>query len=429
MKRLALLGSTIFLSMILLTGCGTEKKNKDERRTLERVGMPYIALDGDQVVLDSKELKAYLKEEYGISLNKNFTKEDFMKATEKIQSRDNIGKLKSLRLEDVLGYNLNASGFEELTNTYTKEQVKNTLDENNIYDKIKKKSEVATSLDINMLYPSQVSKINEKIDVDTANYLLYYGGFVNGRAQNFIGYSDDPSIYAEVDNIYKEGKGINDKKLFDLGTELVKAKASTGFNIKKDEYSPKFLDELTLTYGHSSIDHSKQLLALLEKEGIVARVQVEPKESVFEYLLEWGDVPEPTDIYWVEKISDDFYLAHSYEYDLSLEFENKKDKEDFDKIVKKYAKKDSENSKEKGLIVDSWWQPLYISHNNLDGNYKLIYDNVVKNKNFSIHPFSLPENKGKLVDKIKEIEPEYKVDSKKIYCNDAFYRYLEGESE
>lgn len=417
------------MSILLLTGCSVKNENKEERQTLERIGIPYIALEGDQVILDGEKLKAYLKEEYGVSLSSNFTKEDFVAATERIQNRGNLGKLKSLKLEDVLGYNLNASGFKELSNTYTKEQVKKTLEENNIYDKIKKKTDVATSLDIQMLYPNQVSKISEKIDLDTANYLLYYGGFVNGKAQNFIGYSDDPKLYSELEYVYKEGKGINDKELFELGSELVKSKASTGFNIKKDEYSPNFLDELTLTYGHSSIKHSKQLLALLEKENIVAKVQIEPKESVFEYLLEWGEIPKPTDTYWVEKISDDFYLAHSYEYDLSLEFEDKKDKENFDKVVKKYAKKDSEDSKEKDLIFDSWWQPLYTSNNSMGKNYKLIYDNVVRNRDFSIHPFSLPENKDKLIEKIKEIKPEYKVESKKIYCNDAFFRYLEGDSK
>lgn len=428
MKKLALIGVSLIISLTLLTGC-TSKVAKDENRNLSRIGIPYIGVEGDRVVLDTKELKAYLKEEYNVDLNKDFTKEDFVRATEKIQGKGDFGKLKSLKLEDVIAYNLNVSGFKELTNTYTKEQVKATLEENNMYEKIKGSKIIATSLDINMLYPSQMSEINEKTDVDTANYLLYYGGFVNGKAQNFIGYSNDPNTYSELENVYKEGKGLNDEKLFDLGSKLVKEKASTGFNIKKDEYDPKFLDGLTLTYGHSSIEHSKQLLALLEKENIVSRVQIEPKESVFEYLLEWGEIPKPTDTYWVEKISEDFYLAHSYEYDLSLEFENKKDKEDFDKIVKKYAKKDSKNSKGEDLIADSWWQPIYISHNNMGKNYNMIYDNVVRNKNFSIHPFSLPENREKLIEKIKEISPQDKVESQKIYCNDAFYRYLEGDSE
>ena len=62
-------------------------------------------------------------------------------------------------------------------------------------------------------------------------------------------------------------------------------------------------------------------------------------------------------------------------------------------------------------------------------DYHLIYDNVLTHNHFSIHPFSLAEKKDETAAQLQALAPDRSVDSRPIYVNSAFYRYLKGESE
>jgi hypothetical protein len=223
--------------------------------------------------------------------------------------------------------------------------------------------------------------------------------------------------------------------LFDLGAKAVQDKVSTGFSLKKNNCNANFLPELTLTYGHSSLKHINQLLSLLEREGITAKVQLEPKFSIFEYLLEWGPLPEPSPGYFVEQAADNFYLAHSYEYDLSLEFNSVYDKERFDGVIRNYAKKNRDNPPDKALLTSSWWQPLYYSGNSVNTDYGRAYNNMITDGTYYINSFCLPEEMEKARDAFARLNTQqfnkygFKQSLLEIYCNNAFIRYLKGESE
>lgn len=60
-------------------------------------------------------------------------------------------------------------------------------------------------------------------------------------------------------------------------------------------------------------------------------------------------------------------------------------------------------------------------------DYHQMFDCVVSNGIYSIHPFALPENKGMVVEKLTELAGDLEVKTVERYCNTAFYSYLKGE--
>ena len=165
---------------------------------------------------------------------------------------------------------------------------------------------------------------------------------------------------------------------------------------------------------------------MLQSEGIVAKVQLEPKISIYEYLLDWGPVPEPEPRYEVRQFNDDLYLVYAVEYDLALEFNSTADKSKFDSLILKYAKKSGENADAEGLLYGSWWQPLYTSTTTMLGNYRKITDNVITNGEYSIHSFCLDEDAAKVRQELNVTNSFVHVIQKTLWCDDAFYRYLAG---
>ena len=220
-----------------------------------------------------------------------------------------------------------------------------------------------------------------------------------------------------------------DPTLSEVGKEAVEQKITTGYGLKSAAYDARFLPELTLQYGHSDILHAQQLIGLLDSENINARVQLEPKISIYQYLLDWGPVPDPTPTYEVKKFSDELYLVYAVEYDLKLEFADKEDLMAFDKVIKEFAKKNSENADMKGLIYGSWWQPLYstVREDMPKEDYHEIYDCVVTNGEYSIHPFTTVEAKDEVVKKLSALHEGLSVNPEKRYVNTAFFNYLTGE--
>ena len=159
-----------------------------------------------------------------------------------------------------------------------------------------------------------------------------------------------------------------------------------------------------------------------------AKVQLEPKISIYQYLLEWGPVPEATPTYEVKQF-DDLYLVYAVEYDLKLEFNSTEDMQRFDSVINDFAKKNEGNEEAVGLIYGSWWQPLY-STTRADmpqEEYHQIFDCVVTNGIYSIHPFTLPEDKDAVIGKLEELSGGLEVEAVERYCNTAFYHYLKGE--
>jgi len=179
---------------------------------------------------------------------------------------------------------------------------------------------------------------------------------------------------------------------------------------------------LSLIYGHSDFKHAIQLIGLLRSEGLNAKVQFEPKTSAFIYLAEWGD-PGPN----VVQIENGNFISYAKEYDLEFEFANAADKAAFQDVILTYAKKNEDG--QAGLIVESWWQPLYYSQTELK-DYEVITNNFITDPDspYTVNPFSLNEDSAKVIAGLKAIDPNVIVTPIQFWVDKPFFRYLHEES-
>ena len=273
-------------------------------------------------------------------------------------------------------------------------------------------------------------------DDDSFAEVLYKALEIGGKGRHYIGRVEDDDILSVLNAQLNTFINFDNEQLTNLGTEIVLRGATTGYNLKYAGYDANFLSDYTLQYGHSDYTHAVQLIALMESEGFDAYIQIEPKVSVYEYMIEWGEPGEPTPTYAVKQVAEDRYLAYAMEYDMKLEFDSIEEKEAFHSLIETYAKKydesyDADGNLTEKLIAGAWWQPLYSSTTEMQNEeFGLLIDNVVYDASgmYSIHPFSLPDATQAIADVVAEIEPELAVSHVNIHVNPAFMRYITGES-
>ena len=290
---------------------------------------------------------------------------------------------------------------------------------------------VACALDAHLL-PASTAKIllaSQHLDSETAANLLMSVANATGISRNYIGKVSDTDILMRISNAFDGYTLFSDGYLDEIGAMAVKKRASTGYNLKKDSDDAQFLTSRTIQYGHSDETHLKQLVVLLNSEGIDAKLQIEPKVSIYEYLLDWGPVPPPSPYYMVLEFGENFYLAYAVEYDAKFEFDSHADLLKFDFLINTYAKKNDANQAKNSnvaLLKGAWWQPLYSTTFQADEQaYKQIVDCVLAENGYSIHPFSLLETKQNLIDTLQDLSG-LEVHERPLYVNNAFYRYLTG---
>lgn len=378
----------------------------------------------------------YLKTWFGVELAEDaLDAETFSGALKAVAGENAPAVTGELTWWNAIGAAVKAADYEELALSYPQEKVQERLKQHGISvpsEEAEKlyMADVACALDVSLVTAGDVKKAAQgaAFTAADANKLLMQVADANGDARNYLGMASDPDIYGKVDQAWNSFILFDDGKLAEVGKEAVLQQISTGYGIKSAAYDARFLPNLTLQYGHSDIKHAHQLLGLLNSEDIDAKVQLEPKISIYQYLLEWGPVPEATPTYEVKQF-DDLYLVYAVEYDMQLEFDNTEDMLRFDSVIKDFAKKNEGNEEAVGLIYASWWQPLY-STTRTDmpkEDYHQMFDCVVSNGIYSIHPFALPENKDMVVEKLTQLAGDLEVKTVERYCNTAFYNYLKGE--
>ncbi len=388
------------------------------------------------VGLDSEA--AYLSYYFDIQLDKEFVSmEAYAEALLKLQPDHGLNQLAPEHPDygvgalDGVKYAVIAANMKELALVYRPEKINAALEAAGAAGiDAAYAPYVACALDLQMITPAQakMAKANNQADIAYLNRLLMAVAEVNGVSRNFLGYTDDADIYAKFINAYESFELFDDARLADIGSQAVINQITTGYNLKSSHYDARFLPELTLIYGHSNIKHAAQILGLMQSEGISAKVQFEPKVSIYQYLPEWGEPGEPTPTYAVKTINENLMLAYATEYDMVLEFASKEDMKKLDGLVLNYAKKNS-GEEGKALLAGSWWQPLYYAHVEMGDGYHMLYDNVITNGNYSLHPFSLPEAKADVLAKFKAIDADIDIEQVPIWCDAPFYRYLNGLPE
>lgn len=328
-------------------------------------------------------------------------------------------------------YAVAAANMQELAGVYTQEKTDAALNAADLHIDEAYAAYFACALDIGLIDAETATALADNAAVggeDAAALIMAVADF-NGTSRNFIGWSSDPAIYALITNQWEQFEIFDDELLSSVGAEAVMNEITTGYNLKSDNYEARFLPELTIRYGHSNIKHARQILGLLASEGIVVRLQYEPKISIFKHMDDWG---EPT-LSWdpieggARQINENLVLIYATEYDLAMEFQSEEDLERFDTLILEYAKK-NDGEEGKALLAGSWWQPLYYTHFDPGEGYFQIVDNVITNGHYSLHPFCLEEDKEEVLAAFLEIEPDLEIEQVPIWCDAPFYRYLTGES-
>ncbi|MBF1268190.1 MAG: hypothetical protein HXM92_01580 [Oribacterium parvum] len=459
MKR-GLLGSAVvsFVLAMALASCGASGVKEEETKGTTAV---------TEAVQEVKKEKEEVKEETGSSEKEEAFQEDAAKRRGEAEFKDSAEKtasylnhyfkidlkaetdakafseaLKAITEKDIavegeldrstaVSAAIKAAGYEELALTYTTEKAKERLKQYGLEGEGDHLSFIACALDVDLISPKEAMLLlkNEKPDKASLDTLLMKVADAVGKGRNYLGLASDPDIFGKLEKEWNSFQLFDDETLSEVGRQAVEQKITTGYGLKSAAYDARFLPELTLQYGHSDILHAQQLIGLLDSENINARIQLEPKISIYQYLLDWGPVPDPTPTYEVKKFSDDLYLVYAVEYDLKLEFADTEDLMAFDKLIKTFAKKNSENADLKGLIYGSWWQPLYstVREDMPKEDYHKIYDCVVTNGNYSIHPFTTEEKKDEVLKRLSALSEGLSVEPEKRYVNTAFYNYLTGE--
>ena len=376
----------------------------------------------------------YLNEYYGIAFDGEVSADAFNEALAALGAEG--VEVESLTLSDAVVAAVKLADMENLALTYINDDApdkaaKVLADEEVTVDEAYAPY-VACALDLDLV--DDDADFSAAVSARDAAELLYKAAEMAGKGRHYIGRVSDDDILTTLRSTLESFIIFDEETLTNLGTEIVLRGATTGYNLKYAGYDANFLEEYTLKYGHSDYTHAVQLIALLNSEDFDAYIQIEPKVSVYEYMLDWGDPGEPTPTYAVKQVTDDRYLCYAIEYDMMLEFETTEQKEAFHSLIETYAKKyddsfDADGNLTEKLLTGAWWQPLYSSTTEMENEeFELLYDNIVYDATgmYSIHPFSLPDNTEAIAEVVKEVAPELSVSLVPFQVNPAFYRYITG---
>jgi len=232
---------------------------------------------------------------------------------------------------------------------------------------------------------------------ETAFQVAAYLGLTRGYA----GRISDADIFAKLDIVWNgiPAALILDNDLSTIGARLLDEGVATGFSIRNKAYAVNFDPGRTVLYSHSSLQHVKQLVALLNAQGIDARVALDPKTS-------W---------YWWEG------LQYGPEFDLLLEFSRAADKAKFDNLVLTYAQR-ADGVATNELLQGSWWTPMYASDTPLDEGYAEAVNHIASFKG-SHYYLTSTGPKGALSGIVIEIIEEMGAEASAApqYTNAKFY--------
>lgn len=409
-------------------------------------GEPQPAIAESATVAKAQTVyQEYVSRQYGIHLSGKVTRAQFADALEKVAGAlgdEAAGKaatesqlLKSagssqLPVWEAVSAAVKAAEQEELADTYSEAKVAKTWAKAGLkYGQsgeipLAAAQKLAVAIDLQIVSPEQLAgKADGRLGADLAYQLLGKVAEFHGAHQNYLGLISDADIYGKLVQAWNELQIIQAGELQQLADAVLQQNLITGYNLKDTAYDPHFDPARAITYGHSDIVHALQLIGLLKSEGIEAKVQLEPKTSVYLYLKEWGE-PVQTENFRVEQIDDDRYIAYAKEYDLSLEFATAEEKARFQPLVLQYAKKNEEDAK--GLLKGSWWQPLYYSLTKLD-DYPVITNNYLQQGRFLVQTFSLNEDSPAVVAAFRKIDDSLEVSTYTFWVDQPFYNYLQGE--
>ena len=233
----------------------------------------------------------YVAEYYGIAFTDGITGKTFEEA---------LGIRDGERSEEPISYSqaavmaVAAAGMEEFALTYSPAKsnaVFEALGFEPPTDDDAALKYLAAAIDLGLADPEKIISDKNLGPLDPAN-LVTAARSITGQARNYLGRTGDGDIYGKLAVAFGNFLMPAAEELIQLGNKAVKEQVTTGYNVRDNRFDARFEPELTVCYGHSDLKHALQLVGLLRSEGISALVNIEPKVSAYEYLLDWGPVPQ-----------------------------------------------------------------------------------------------------------------------------------------
>jgi hypothetical protein len=396
------------LFIIVLMSCGLRTNSKPD---------PQIISHRDSIAVKTSYLDSY----FGIQVSPGITQSTYAEYLLKLQPADggiDAAALASdnasaaLKALDGVKYAVIGANLDEVTAVYSETKTKAVLSDAGLGNVSAEYAPyLALALNTGLIDKGTAKKAaaNGVAEKDYLVSLLIAVADFNGSSRNFLGYSDEPDIYAKFINAWEAftAAPFGDDVLYALGEKAVTEGVTTGFNLKSKAYDSRFLPDLTLIYGHANGKHAQQFLALLKSENILAKVAFEPKVSIYEW--------------------EGFHYDN--EWDLVLEFKTPEDLKKIDALILAYADKDRDNP-DKKTLSDSFFTPMYYAHFDVGEGYTKVIDNVITHENYSLHPFSLEADAANTLGIFREFitKGSYPVQivQSPIWANDSFWEYMGG---
>lgn len=386
--------------------------------------------------LENASYQLFLQDNFDAALAGDVSQEQFLTVLNEITAGDGdaieypqeIDEEGFTILESILTAVYGAN-VDELAYTYPEEKADEALAAWSAVPEdlaLSRKQELAAAIDTGLLQDNWQgvdlqSPVSAAFAIDLLGRILEF----TGQYKHFLGDVTDPDIYGDILYTWDSFNQVSMPELQAPANDLIKEGVITGYNIKRTSNESISDPDNTIVYGHSNIAHAIQLIGLLRSEDMEAQVLLEPKTSAFLYLADWGEPTESPE-FQVEPLEDGNYIAYAKEYDLIFEFDDAADKERFDTLIKQYAKKNEAD--QAGLLISSWWQPLYTSEESVE-DYVPVKNNVISGNEFFVQSFSLPENSAEIMERFIEAYPDANVEASDLWVNQAFHNYLLGDSQ
>ncbi|MDO4268366.1 MAG: hypothetical protein Q4C73_07820 [Eubacteriales bacterium] len=202
---------------------------------------------------------AYLKYYFDVELTgENVTAEEFAEAllkvageqetTEEEQKKPAEAPVADTPLDSIKAA-VAAADYEELALSYPAAKAQERLAVHGVdYEDGAYAAYLACALDTELIDAGEAKAAvsGEAMTAAEAAQLLMAVADANGDGSNYLGMSDDPDIYGKLDHAWNEFIIFDDPELTEIGKQAVFNGTTTGYGIKSDAYSARFLPELTL---------------------------------------------------------------------------------------------------------------------------------------------------------------------------------------
>ena len=248
-------------------------------------------------------------------------------------------------------------------------------------------------------------KLAEFVDVMTHPHPALYGR---------VG---DPSLLSRLSEPLDYAPLLAANKVLESLGDALSTGVITGYDLRRKGVYDGFPAERTFIYSQSSLLHLRQLVTLMRREGVAAWVYVTPKISAFLYREEWGNGGNQ-----VVTLPSGVKVVQGREMAVLFRFLTSSDREKFNRVVLKYAKRDSKT--EEGLIASAWWQPFYYSDAPLI-DFAPIGLVVVDAGQFEATLTVLQEKTDQVVAAMTADDWPLRVE--KVWVNPSFHRFLQGD--